>query len=146
MQLEADRRAVELQQVSERLEASLRNVSTTAETFRYLTLHINVGPRFSTANGEREPLCRLTVSSALVDFSMGFHKCFVRLTSNTASLTKWMYPFRRSVNQGDEPQAVREFVSVEIRLLSGEHTFLRIVSTPPLRGLKAFKPLLCPHC
>ena len=62
---------------------------------------------------------------------MGLHRCFVRLTRNTASITQWMYPFRAFATQGDEVQPAREFVSVEIRLLSGNHTIVRVVSPSP---------------
>ena len=70
---------------------------------------------------------------------MGFHKYGVRFASDTASMMRWMYPFGSSAKQGDQLQPAREFVSVEIRLLSGEHTILRIVSTSFLGGLNAVK-------
>jgi len=76
----------------------------------------------------------MTVSSALVHQSMGFHRRFVRLTGNTARMIQWIYPLRASAEQGDEVQTTREYVSLEIKLLSGIHTILRIVSTPVLEA------------
>lgn len=126
----ADQRAVS-EMVSE-LRKHLASALT--ETF---PVYINVRPCCSTSNGEREPLCLLDLSSALVHRSMGCHRCFVRLTSNTASLMQWMYPLRSVAKQGDGLQPAQEFVSVEIKLLSGVYTFLRIVSKPVLGGLNA---------
>ena len=75
------------------------------------------------------PSCRFWPSTRVYD------GLCVPLISSVSSTMRWITPFRPSAKQANDVQAARECISVEVRLLSGEHTILRIVSSSPLEGL-----------
>lgn len=75
--------------------------------------------------------------AAISVLPLGLHTSMLRFKSNTAATLRWIYPFRSASRSTDQLQA-QEYVSVEVKLLSGIDISLRIVSRFVVHMLHSF--------
>ena len=66
------------------------------------------------------------------------HASLMQFKNNTAATLRWVYPFRSSNRSIDQLHVAQEYVSVEVKMLSGIGVSLRTVSRCLLHMLHTF--------